>query len=418
MFKYIAIEIIGWLLLGLAALAVLWWAGFFRWVKKQMTAGKKNIIILTGLVTALIGSFFVWYGTHPYPLHFAMPPTMHSMTADNNPPSLPLLNLFDFIKNSNHFEKVSDIGADPNAVPAPIARTAPTTVKLELTAKEVIAEVAKGITNNYWTYNGQVPGPMLRVREGDTVEVTLHNDKTSLHSHNIDLHAVTGPGGGAALTSVAPGETKAFSWKALAPGLYIYHCATSNVSVHNSHGQYGLILVEPKDGLPKVDKEFYIVQGELYTQGGIGKKGLLAFDPQALLDGQPTYVTFNGRIETTPRIKAKVGDKIRIYVGNGGVNLVSSFHVIGEIFDMVYPEAAMGPGSALLKNVQTTAVLPGGAAIVEFRVDVPGKYALVDHALARMNKGAWAILEVTGDKQPSVFKPLESDSSGHDMSDM
>lgn len=255
------------------------------------------------------------------------------------------------------------------------------------------------------------------MRVGDTIKTTLRNEATSLHHHNIDFHATTGPGGGAAVTNVAPGESRTFSWKAMAPGLYIYHCATSNVSVHNSHGQYGLILVEPEEGLPPVDKEFYVVQGELYTQGGIGKKGLLAFDPQALLDGNPTYVTFNGKIETAPRMKAKVGDKIRMYVGNGGVNLVSSFHVIGEIFDTVYPEAAIGSGSAVHKNVQTTAVLPGGASIVEFKVDVPGKYTLVDHALARMNKGAWAILDVEGDKQPQIFNPIENESS-HDMTDM
>lgn len=408
MYRYLIIEILGWLLLAGGLLLIAWKLGLFGWLRRKIRRPKKLRNIWLGLAACGLALLLIWYGNHPYPLHFAMPPTMHSMTADKNPPSLPLLNLFEFLTRSNQFEKVADIGADPNAVPPPIKRTQPALVKLSLTTKEVISEVAKGIYNNYWTYNGQVPGPMLRVREGDTVEVTLYNDKSSLHNHNIDLHAVTGPGGGAALSTVAPGETKAFSWKALAPGLYIYHCATSNVSVHNSHGQYGLILVEPREGLPKVDKEFYIVQGELYTGGGIGKKGLLAFDPQALLDGKPTYVTFNGRIETTPRIKAKVGDKIRMYVGNGGVNLISSFHVIGEIFDTVYPEAAIGPDSSILQNVQTTAVLPGGATIVEFKVDVPGKYTIVDHALARMNKGAWAILEVEGDKQPAIFKQIDS----------
>lgn len=182
----------------------------------------------------------------------------------------------------------------------------------------------------------------------------------------------------------------------------------------NSHGQYGLILVEPEGGFAKVDREFYIVQGELYTQGGIGKKGLVLFDPQALLDGNPTYVTFNGRVEGTPRLKAHKGETIRIYVGNGGINLISSFHVIGEIFDTVYPEAALGPGSAVYKNVQTTAVLPGGASIVEFKVDVPGKYILVDHALARMNKGAWAILEVDGSPSPEIFNPKSATTSSHE----
>jgi nitrite reductase (NO-forming) len=251
------------------------------------------------------------------------------------------------------------------------------------------------------------PGPMLRVKVGDTVELTLHNDPTSLHPHNIDLHAVTGPGGGASLTTVQPGESKTIRWRALNPGLYVYHCANPNVSTHNSHGQYGMILVEPKQGLPAVDKEFYIMQGELYTTGDLGEQGLQLFDPQALLDGNPNYVTFNGKIETTPRMHIHTGDRVRIYVGNGGVNLISSFHIIGEIFDTVYPEAAIGKGSIIEKNVQTTAVLPGGATIVEFTADVPGKYLLVDHALARMNKGAWAVLEVTGDPRPDIFTEMK-----------
>jgi nitrite reductase (NO-forming) len=230
----------------------------------------------------------------------------------------------------------------------------------------------------------------------------LVNDPSSLHDHNIDLHAVTGPGGGAVLTHVAPGETKSFQWKALAPGLFVYHCAMPNVSTHNSHGQYGLIFVEPKEGFAKVDKEFYVMQGELYTTGKLGKKGLVPFDTDALLNSIPNYVTFNGHVEGAPRMQAKVGDKIRMYVGNGGVNLISSFHVIGEIFDTVYPNASIG--GALEHNTQTTAVLPGGASIVEFTLDVPGKYLLVDHALARMNKGAWAILEVTGPENGEIFK--------------
>jgi nitrite reductase (NO-forming) len=248
---------------------------------------------------------------------------------------------------------------------------------------------------------------MLRIREGDTVEMTIENDKSSLHDHSIDLHAVNGPGGGATLTHVAPGETKTFQFKALNPGLYIYHCAMPNVSTHNSHGQYGLIMVDPKDSsiaLSKVDKEFYVVQGEFYTTGEIGKRGLMQFDSNALINGTPNYVVFNGKVEDAPRLKAKVGDKVRIYVGNGGVNLISSFHVIGEIFDTVYPEANIG--GSIEHNVQTTAVLPGGASIVEFTVDVPGNYLLVDHALARMNKGAWAVLEVTGEDNPEIFKSV------------
>jgi len=356
-----------------------------------------------GAVSFVVAAAVYLFAGIPYPLSFAMPPTMHAMTMDMRPASLPIPAVFQFLANRNRFEKVADIGQDPNGVPVPTGRKEPANIKVSLRAKEVISEVAPGILFNYWTYDGRVPGPMLRVREGDTVELSLTNDASSLHMHNIDLHAVTGPGGGAVLTNVNPGETKTFSWLAMNPGLYVYHCATSNVSTHNSHGQYGLILVEPKEGLSTVDKEFYLMQGELYTAGGIGKKGLVAFNSEGLIDGVPTYITFNGKVEQAPRMKAKVGDRIRIYVGNGGVNLISSFHAIGEIFDVVYPEAAMGEGSAIFKNVQTTSIPAGGAAIVEFTVDVPGKYTLVDHALARMNKGAWAILEIEGEPHPEIL---------------
>jgi nitrite reductase (NO-forming) len=362
----------------------------------------KLLAITLGIVVA--GGLLYMWADKTYSPHFAMPVFMHVYHPGGALPDLPFENVIVFIRNFKNFEFVDDIGADPNLVPPPITRTSDAVVKIELTAQEVISEIAPGIYNNYWTYNKQVPGPMLRVREGDTVEVTLTNHPSSLHQHNIDLHSVTGPGGGATLSKVNPGETKIFTWKALNPGLYIYHCATPNVSTHNSHGQYGLILVEPKEGLPHVDKEFYVVQGELYTKGMIGKQGLTIFDGNALLDGNPTYITFNGRIEQDgkPRMTMKVGEKARIYVGNGGVGLISSFHPIGEIFDTVYPEG--GIGGTLFKNIQTTAVLPGGAAIVEFSAEVPGNIVLVDHALSRMNKGAWAIIKVEGDDQPDIYR--------------
>lgn len=401
-YTFLIFQLIGAALVLIGVLVLISKAGFWGWAGK--TLGKSKGPYYIGLPILLLGIIFVIFGSQKYNLHFAMPPYMHSMAPDNNPPSLPAISGLSFLKNSGKFERVDNIAADPNDVPAPINRRQNEVVKISLTTREVISEIAPGIFNNYWTYDGQVPGPMLRVKEGDTVELALTNDKSSLHEHNIDLHAVTGPGGGATVTRVKPGETRTFSWKALQPGLYVYHCATSNVSVHNSHGQYGLILVEPKGGMPKVDKEFYVVQGELYTQGDIGKKGLVLFDPKRLLDNNPTYVTFNGKIDSTSRMKVKKGDTVRMYVGNGGVSLVSSFHIIGEIFDTVYLEGGMGEGTSIGKNIQTTAVLPGGSSIVEFKADVPGKYLLVDHALSRLNKGAWHILEVEGDPSPDIFQ--------------
>lgn len=405
MYTFIITEIIAWVS---GAVAFIVFLEHFIKRKPVHTFFKRKwvwIPLLVMVLSILLGMF----SNKTYSPMFAMPPFMHSMAPGGVPPVLPLANVINFFRNESRFEKVADIGRDPNDVPAPITRTSSEEVKINVTVKEVMAEVFPGIYFNYWTFDGTVPGPMYRVREGDTVILTITNHESSLHAHNIDLHSVTGQGGGASLTNVEPGETKTIKWKALNQGLFIYHCAMANVSTHNSHGQYGLILVEPKEGLSKVDKEFYVVQGELYTMGEIGKKGLTVFDSNALIDGHANYVTFNGKIETSPRMQAKVGDKIRIYVGNGGVNLISSFHVIGEIFDKVYPEGSLGEGGAIHKNVQTTAVLPGGSSIVEFTVDVPGKYLLVDHALARMNMGAWAVLEVTGERAPDIYSQVPND---------
>lgn len=242
------------------------------------------------------------------------------------------------------------------------------------------------------------------------VEVTIYNRKESLHHHNVDFHAATGPGGGGVVSIVNPGEKKTFRFKAMNPGLFVYHCAVPNVAVHMAHGMYGMILVEPKEGLPEVDKEFYVMQGELYTTGALGREGLQIFDAKKMMDESPEYITFNGRPGgITGRMHAEVGDRVRLFVGNGGVAHNSSFHVIGEIFDTVYPEASMnGP---VLRNVQTTNIPAGGATIVEFTVDYPGNYILVDHALARMDKGAWGVLTVTGEADPSIF---EGDITEHD----
>jgi nitrite reductase (NO-forming) len=403
MYTYIIYEIIAWVSGGVALFVFA--EHLLKRKAVQMFFKRKWVYIpLFVFVISFVGGVL---SDRTYSPGFAMPMFMHSMAPGGVAPTLPFANIINFFKNESRFEKVIDIGRDPNDVPPALDRDESLEVKINIKVKEVISEVAPGIYFNYWTFDGTVPGPMYRVREGDTIIMSITNDISSLHHHNIDLHAVTGQGGGASLSDVMPGETKTFKWKALNPGLFIYHCAMPNVSTHNSHGQYGLILVEPKDGLSKVDKEFYMVQGELYTVGDIGKKGLTIFDSEALVGGHPNYVTFNGKIESAPRMHAKVGDKIRIYVGNGGVNLISSFHVIGEIFDKVYPEGAIGEGSSVFKNVQTTAVLPGGSAIVEFKVDVPGKYLLVDHALARMNKGAWAVLDVTGSSTPEIYSPVD-----------
>jgi nitrite reductase (NO-forming) len=296
------------------------------------------------------------------------------------------------------------IALDPNAVPKPIGNRAPQTVKYRIDTVELVGKLDDGTTFTYWTFDRKVPGPMLRVKKGDTVELTLANAKDSRMVHSIDLHAVTGPGGGAAYLQVPPGGEKTVSFKAMNPGLYVYHCATPSVAEHISAGMYGMILVEPEGGFPKVDREFYVMQGDIYTKHKTGTRGHQPFDHDKMADELPDYYVFNGAVGALTKehkMEAKVGETVRIYFGVGGPNKISSFHVIGEIFDRVYTEAST---SAPRENVQTTTVPPGGAAIAEMKVEYPGHYILVDHALSRVGKGAAAILTVTGPKDASVYR--------------
>jgi len=298
------------------------------------------------------------------------------------------------------------VAKDPADIPPPVKRTSPQTVVVELEAKELVGQLADGVTYTYWTFDGTVPGPMIRVRQGDTVEIRLRNHPDSTQVHSIDLHAVNGPGGGAKATQVAPGEEKAFRFLAMNPGVYVYHCATPYVPLHVSNGMYGLIVVEPPEGLAPVDREFYIMQGDLYTDLRPGETGHAQHDPEAMWREQPNFVVFNGQFQALTgehAMKAKVGERIRMFVGNGGPNLTSSFHIIGEIFDVVHREAA----SEAVTNVQTTLIPAGGATWVEFTVDVPGEYVLVDHALGRaLGKGAIAVLHVEGPENPDIFQPV------------
>ncbi|WP_416189245.1 copper-containing nitrite reductase [Neisseria sp. CCUG17229] len=295
-------------------------------------------------------------------------------------------------------------------VPPAIDRDHPAKVRVKMETVEKTMKMADGVDYHYWTFDGDVPGQMIRVREGDTVEVEFSNHPSSTVPHNVDFHAATGPGGGAEATFTAPGRTSTFSFKALQAGLYIYHCAVAPVGMHIANGMYGLILVEPKEGLPKVDKEFYIVQGDFYTKGKYGAQGLQAFDMDKAVKEQPEYVVFNGHVGAIAgdnALKANVGDTVRMYVGNGGPNLVSSFHVIGEIFDKVYVEG----GKLINENVQSTIVPAGGAAIVEFKVDIPGSYTLVDHSIFRaFNKGALGQLKVEGEENPEIMTKKLSDT--------
>jgi nitrite reductase (NO-forming) len=315
---------------------------------------------------------------------------------------------------SNPATKGADIVRDPTDLPAPVGVREPQIVRVDLEAVEVEGQLADGTTYKYWTFNGQVPGPFVRVRVGDTIEVHMKNLTNSAMAHSVDFHAVTGPGGGATMTQTKPGEETMFTAKVLNPGLYVYHCATPMVAEHIANGMYGMILVEPEEGLPAVDREFYVMQGEIYTNEAFGSTGLLTENTQALLNEDPEYLVFNGAVggltEQKP-LKANVGETVRIFFGVGGPNFTSSFHVIGEIFDKVYDQASLT--SPALTNVQTTTVPPGGATMVEFKLEVPGRYILVDHALARLQRGLAGFLVVEGAENHDIINGTTTSGSGH-----
>lgn len=302
----------------------------------------------------------------------------------------------------------AQLGIPPAAAP-PTGRTSPARVVVKVEVREVVREIADGVQYTFWTFGGSVPGPMVRVRRGDLVELHLQNHPDNTMPHNIDLHAVTGPGGGATSTFTAPGHETRFTFRALNAGTYIYHCATAPVGMHIANGMYGMIVVEPEEGFPPVDREFYVVQGDFYTTGDFREPGLQPFDMDRAIDENPSYVLFNGRdgaLVGDRAIRANVDEKVRIFVGNGGPNLVSSFHLIGEIFDLVYPEGGFPP----VRDVQTTLVPAGGSTVVDFKVEVPGTFILVDHSIFRtFHKGTIGMLQVEGPENKLIYSGQEVD---------
>lgn len=309
-------------------------------------------------------------------------------------------------------EMIAELTAPP-FVPKPVGNRPAKKLIVKMEIKEQEGEMVDGVKYVYWTFGGSVPGSFIRTRVGDEVEFTLRNHPDNKLPHNIDLHAVTGPGGGATSSLVAPGQEKTFNFKCINPGLYVYHCATAPVGMHIANGMYGLILVEPEGGLPPVDKEYYVMQGDFYTKGKYGEQGTQPFDMTKAVDEHPDYVVFNGKVGALTgdgALTAKKGETVRIYMGNGGPNIVSSFHVIGEIFDKVHVEG----GDLINENVQTTLIPAGGSAIVEFKVDVPGTFILVDHSIFRaFNKGALGMLKVEGDEDKKIYSGTTQEGIYH-----
>jgi nitrite reductase (NO-forming) len=304
---------------------------------------------------------------------------------------------------------VDRVAADPRDVPAPIDRNEPATVEVEMVTKEVVAEVEDGVTFTYMTFDGQIPGPMVRTRVGDTVDLTIRNDESNSMAHNVDFHACRGPGGGAETTMVAPGETEHLRFKVTYPGAFVYHCAVANVDYHISAGMFGLIVVEPEEGLPAVDHEFYLGQHELYTKGAAGEEGHHDFDFESMAAEDPTYVLMNGEKyaitpDTHDEMNVETGDTARVFYAVGGPNLTSSVHAIGSVWDEVWAEGALANDPQ--RYVQTLPVAPGSACVATMSFPVPGDFKLVDHALSRVaRKGAIAVVRATGPADEEVFDP-------------
>jgi nitrite reductase (NO-forming) len=297
-----------------------------------------------------------------------------------------------------------DIVRDPTDLPTPIRARPPQIVRVDLDTVELKGQLDSKTTYNFWTFNGKVPGPFIRARVGDTLEVHLKNDANSIMVHSVDFHAAIGPGGGAEFTQADPGQEKIVTFKALVPGLFVYHCATPSVPHHITNGMYGLLLVEPEGGLPQVDREFYVMQGELYTARPFGAQGEQEMDYEKLISERPEYFLFNGAVGALTRahpLRARVGETVRIFFGVGGPNFTSSFHVIGEIFDHVYEGASLG--ALPLTGVQTVSVPPGGATVVDFKIQRAARYTIVDHALSRLERGLVGFLIVDGPRDDDLM---------------
>jgi len=305
---------------------------------------------------------------------------------------------------------VDRVAADPTDIPDPIDRDSATEVDVTLRSEEVVAELEDGVTFRYMTYGGQVPGPLIRVRQGDTVNLTFENAESNSLPHNVDFHACAGPGGGAEATTTAPGETAELRFQATYPGACIYHCAVPNMDMHISAGMFGIILVEPPEGLPEVDHEIYIGQHELYTSKPAGEEGHHQFDMESMTSEEPSYVLMNGeKYALTPNVYGPavttgLDETVRVFFVDGGPNLASSFHPIGSVWEKLYPGGSLSTDPQT--HIQTRQVAPGSTTVATINSPVPGDFKLVDHSLSRVaRKGCMAIVRAEGEERPEIFDP-------------
>lgn len=299
------------------------------------------------------------------------------------------------------------VAADPKDIPPPIKRSTPKTHEITLESREMTAEIEDGVQFKFMTFGGQVPGPMIRVRQGDTIILTHKNASNNTTIHNVDFHSVYGTGGGSEATLCPPGISRTIKFKVLYPGAFIYHCAVPNLDMHISSGMFGMIVVEPPEGLPEVDHEFYFGQHEVYTDKKAGEKGMHNFHSESMAAEDPSYVLLNGeKYAITDKrhgtLNVERGETARIFMVTGGPNLTSNFHSIGNVWSKSWREGAIA--SQPERYVQTSQVPPGSCGIMEMEFPVPETIKLVDHALSRVaRKGMMATITVSGEEQPEIF---------------
>lgn len=286
------------------------------------------------------------------------------------------------------------------------------TIPVSLVAREMVGEIEPGVLFRYMTFNGQVPAPMIRARQGDTIDLTISSDPSSLNPHSVDFHSCFGSGGGADYTMVGPGQSKRIRFRVSDPGAFIFHCAVPGLDFHISSGMYGLILVEPEEGLPAVDHEFYFGQNEIYVQNPVDKNTPCTFDYDNLLKETPKYVVLNGAFNAITRqnygaLQVKKGETARIYLVNGGPNLISSFHPIGNIWKKAWMQGSLV--NEPMQKMQTFQVNPGSCAIFEMDYPVPEIVRLADHSITRTaRQGLLAEIEVSGTPEPQLFEIVNS----------
>jgi nitrite reductase (NO-forming) len=270
---------------------------------------------------------------------------------------------------------------DPSVPPIPAG--AVKQITFDVTDQKI--EVAPDKSLSAWTFDGTVPGPVIHVKQGDTIQFTLNNE--SKMAHAIDFHAArTAPN--VNYKNVNPGQSYTFTWKARDPGVFMYHCGSAPILQHLAEGMYGAVIVDPANApLPRADREFVFVQSEFYLGATNPDNGITPIDYQKALSGDADVVAFNGYANqySDHPIAVKVGDKVRVYLVNAGPDHFSAVHVVGTIFDHVYVD---GNPKNDLQGVQTYTVAPGEGSVFDFTLYDPGTYPMVSHSFADATKGA------------------------------